>query len=513
MSVITGAGATYSITGEAVWVPTWMCVGCEAAWCLISATFMRIERRSCRCHCRSRRSRRLAAGPSQTRTPSDVAPARGTTKSHRHNGTTSFEPCRIHLFLQQPQLESELLNSLVIFSWFWTRVLINLLYLRSLHSFHFVLTSNLRISKIFLLSWLWSGKSWKLQLCNVLNVVRIKLDRYRTKHTLEQQCGTVKRVFANGFTTVCIDAMTRISTDSSGTEAERTTHSTKCVQNKRSADFSESSLNRTAGWRGKVAEWEHISVAMKLGQSVSYLRLSINPRKTVLQTPATVHIRSTPMFRDYEEHVKSIQPPSMKTRCVVCSYEREHFLHNKTHPPDHHSQRISLEKSTQCSMRTKLGEMSHLPTRTTALNVHLFGTENYTELEFIESSNKVCTGVTMPLVQNTTKTQIVLRYHIAWLMKVYWEPKHPTKTVLCLISADTEINLSVLISAKPRRLVPKTMIHARQSETSHNPRVQLTLTITMTHSEKSNQRQSAWPFRREWRGHNPAKKNLLRLCA
>ena len=40
----------------------------------------------------------------------------------------------------------------------------------------------------------------------------------------------------------------------------------------------------------------------------------------------------------------------------------------------------------------------------------------------------------------------------------------------------------------------------------------MTMTITMTHSGKVNQRQSAtWPHRREWRGHNSAKKNLVTL--
>ena len=60
---------------------------------------------------------------------------------------------KIHLFLQLLQLENELLNSLVILS-ILNRELINLLHLRSLHSFHFVLTSSLRIfSKSSLLSY------------------------------------------------------------------------------------------------------------------------------------------------------------------------------------------------------------------------------------------------------------------------------------------------------------------------------------------------------------------------
>ena len=36
--------------------------------------------------------------------------------------------------------------------------------------------------------------------------------------------------------------------------------------------------------------------------------------------------------------------------------------------------------------------------------------------------------------------------------------------------------------------------------------------MKMTHSDKVNQHQSeAWPCGHEWRSHNPAKKNLLRL--
>ena len=39
-----------------------------------------------------------------------------------------------------------------------------------------------------------------------------------------------------------------------------------------------------------------------------------------------------------------------------------------------------------------------------------------------------------------------------------------------------------------------------------------TMTMTMTHSEKSNQQSlEAWPYRRERRGHDPAKKSLLQL--
>ena len=51
-----------------------------------------------------------------------------------------------------------------------------------------------------------------LHLCNVLNVVRIGLDRYRTWQTREQDCRTVKRACANPMTTVCNDATIRKST-------------------------------------------------------------------------------------------------------------------------------------------------------------------------------------------------------------------------------------------------------------------------------------------------------------
>ena len=38
----------------------------------------------------------------------------------------------------------------------------------------------------------------------------------------------------------------------------------------------------------------------------------------------------------------------------------------------------------------------------------------------------------------------------------------------------------------------------------------MTMTMTMTHSEKSHiRRMKAWPYRQEWRGHDPTKKNLL----
>ena len=36
-----------------------------------------------------------------------------------------------------------------------------------------------------------------LHLCNVLNVGRIGLDRYRTEHTREQDCRTAKRACSN----------------------------------------------------------------------------------------------------------------------------------------------------------------------------------------------------------------------------------------------------------------------------------------------------------------------------
>ena len=51
-----------------------------------------------------------------------------------------------------------------------------------------------------------------LHLCNVLNVVRIGLDRYRTGNTREQEYRTVKRACANRMTAVCDDATMRNST-------------------------------------------------------------------------------------------------------------------------------------------------------------------------------------------------------------------------------------------------------------------------------------------------------------
>ena len=51
-----------------------------------------------------------------------------------------------------------------------------------------------------------------LHLCNVLNVVRIGLDRHRTGQTREQECRTLKRACANRMTTVCNDATIRKST-------------------------------------------------------------------------------------------------------------------------------------------------------------------------------------------------------------------------------------------------------------------------------------------------------------
>ena len=51
-----------------------------------------------------------------------------------------------------------------------------------------------------------------LHLCNVLNVVRIGLDRYRTGHAREQDCATVKKACANQMTTVCNGPTTRKST-------------------------------------------------------------------------------------------------------------------------------------------------------------------------------------------------------------------------------------------------------------------------------------------------------------
>ena len=51
-----------------------------------------------------------------------------------------------------------------------------------------------------------------LHLCNVLNVVRIGLDRYRTGHTREQDGRIVKRACANRMTAVCNGAIIRKST-------------------------------------------------------------------------------------------------------------------------------------------------------------------------------------------------------------------------------------------------------------------------------------------------------------
>ena len=73
-----------------------------------------------------------------------------------------------------------------------------------------------------------------LHLCNVFNVVRSGLNRYRTRHTREQDCRTVKEACANRMITVCndnnnkeVNTVSGIATDCSGTKAERVT---KCVQ-------------------------------------------------------------------------------------------------------------------------------------------------------------------------------------------------------------------------------------------------------------------------------------------
>ena len=97
----TGLGAIHSTTGAcaenvlSVCVPMWTYFNCGAARYLISAMIIRIARRSCRNHCRSRRLRRLAREPPWTRAPSDMTPAEGTTKSHRHKS-------------EQPRLSLEL---------------------------------------------------------------------------------------------------------------------------------------------------------------------------------------------------------------------------------------------------------------------------------------------------------------------------------------------------------------------------------------------------------------------
>ena len=90
-----------------------------------------------------------------------------------------------------------------------------------------------------------------LHLCNVLNVVRIGLDSYRSGHTREQDCRTVKEACASRMTTtVCNGATTGKSTLSqdfaascSGTKAERVTKLHKNVYKaKRSTDLSDLSL-------------------------------------------------------------------------------------------------------------------------------------------------------------------------------------------------------------------------------------------------------------------------------
>ena len=104
-----------------------------------------------------------------------------------------------------------------------------------------------------------------LHSCNLLSVVRTGLDRYRTGHTREQDCRAVKRARANQMTLVCNDATITIRKSTLSQESPLTAvvpkpseqqNSTKCVQIKRSTDLSDLSLNRMAGWRGKVAEWE-----------------------------------------------------------------------------------------------------------------------------------------------------------------------------------------------------------------------------------------------------------------
>ena len=81
---ITGADATYWCTVNGSSGRNWSSVfgglrdnvdvnRLRCGIVLISATYMRKRRRSCRSHCHSRRSRRLAAG-ARTRAPSDLAP-------------------------------------------------------------------------------------------------------------------------------------------------------------------------------------------------------------------------------------------------------------------------------------------------------------------------------------------------------------------------------------------------------------------------------------------------------
>ena len=84
-----------------------------------------------------------------------------------------------------------------------------------------------------------------LRQCNVLNMVEVWLDRYRTGHVCEQDCRTVRKACANQMTTVwcCRNdkeahTVSGLATDSSGTKAEQVTKTPqKCVQGKRSTDL------------------------------------------------------------------------------------------------------------------------------------------------------------------------------------------------------------------------------------------------------------------------------------
>ena len=50
------------------------------------------------------------------------------------------------------------------------------------------------------------------------------------------------------------------------------------------------------------------------------------------------------------------------------------------------------------------------------------------------------------------------------------------------------------------------------SQLSDKPTAALTMTMAMTHSEQTVQQSlEAWPYRRERRGRDPAKKSLLQL--
>ena len=118
-----------------------------------------------------------------------------------------------------------------------------------------------------------------LHLCNVFNVVGIWLDRYRTRHTREQDCRTVKEACANRMTTVCndnnnkeVDVVSGIATDCSGTKAERVTK--MCTRQK------EALISKTCPWTGwldEVARWQsenRVSCQVTFGVGVTGIDVS-----------------------------------------------------------------------------------------------------------------------------------------------------------------------------------------------------------------------------------------------